>query len=308
MGEGTVSIGVDLGGTKIEVAALSSNGAMLDVERVATPRGQYARTLDAVANLVRRVEARLGVGAATVGIGLPGSLSPHTGLMRNANSVCLNDQPLKRELEARLARPVAVSNDANCFTLSEATDGAGAGAQSVFGVIIGTGTGAGVVVSGQLVNGHNGNAGEWGHNPLPWPDRTEFPGTDCWCGLRGCIETWLSGPGFARDYQMQAGVEASLSAEEIVSLAEQGDTEAELALVRYESRLARALAHVINMLDPEVIVLGGGMSNIQRLYDSVPKSWDTYVFSDRITTRLLPPRFGDSSGVRGAAWLGAQNL
>lgn len=303
-----ISVGVDLGGTKIEIAALDKSGMILDRQRVATPQGQYEQTLDAVADLVKQVEARLGV-ITTVGIGLPGSLSPQTGLMRNANSVCLNGRSLQQDIEVLLKRAVAISNDANCFALSEATDGAGAGAESVFGVIIGTGTGAGVVVKGQLVNGHNGNAGEWGHNPLPWALADELPGPSCWCGLQGCIETWLSGPGFALDYQTLLGREggnASLTAQEIVRLAAEGDTLAEQALQRYESRLARALAHVINMLDPEVIVLGGGMSNIQRLYESVPRLWGAYVFSDHVSTRLVPPQFGDSSGVRGAAWLGAQ--
>lgn len=302
-----ISIGVDLGGTKIEAAALDASGAVLEVERVATPQGQYDATIGAIANLVAQLESR--VGRATIGIGLPGSISPHSGLIRNANSTCLNGHPLQQDIEARLQRPVAISNDANCFALSEATDGAAAGAQSVFGVIIGTGTGAGVVINGEVINGHNGNAGEWGHNPLPWPAPDEYPGPACWCGLQGCIETWLSGPGFAKDFQTltrQPG-ESSITAQEIVALAEQGDTEAEMALARYESRLARALAHVINMLDPEIIVLGGGMSNIQRLYGNVPELWSQFVFSDRVTTQLLPPKFGDSSGVRGAAWLGAQN-
>ncbi len=295
-------IGIDLGGTKTEIIALDADGAERLRARRPTPAGDYAATLRQIAEMVTAAEAELGQ-QGSVGIGLPGSISPATGLMRNANSTCLNGQPLKRDIEALLQRPVAISNDANCFALSEAADGAAAGAASVFGVIIGTGTGAGLVVDGKVVGGHNGVAGEWGHNPLPWPQPDEYPGPACWCGLRGCIETWLSGPGFARDFEQATG--RQLRAEEIVAAAGAGDAEASAALERYHSRLARGLAHIINIFDPEAIVLGGGMSNIRSLYEHVPQLWGQHVFSDCVATRLLPPRYGDSSGVRGAAWLGA---
>ena len=289
-------IGIDLGGTKIELIALDGQGGELLRRRVATPQGDYAGTLAAIADLVAWAEAELG-GPASVGIGTPGAISPASGLMKNSNSVCLNGRPLRQDLEARLARPVAIANDANCFALSEATDGAAAGAEVVFGVIVGTGCGAGVVVHGRPLTGPNAIAGEWGHNPLPWPQASEWPGPACYCGKTGCIETWLSGPGLARD------LGAGLAPPDIVARAEAGDADCEAALQRYEDRLARGLAHVINVLDPEVIVLGGGMSNLQRLYDNVPARWGRYVFSDAVSTRLVAPRFGDSSGVRGAAWL-----
>ncbi len=297
-----IRIGIDLGGTKTEVIALDDAGAELLRQRRATPAGDYAATVQQLAAMVRETEAALGE-RGSVGIGVPGSISPATGLMRNANSTCLNGQPLQRDIEALLRRPVAISNDANCFALSEATDGAGAGAASVIGVIIGTGTGAGLVVDGTVIGGHNGVAGEWGHNPLPWPQPEEYPGPACWCGHDGCIETWLSGPGFARDFEQATG--QRLTAEKIVAAAELGDEPAQQALQRYQSRLARGLAHIINIFDPEVIVLGGGMSNIQTLYSTVPDNWGDHVFSDSVATRLLPPVYGDSSGVRGAAWLGA---
>lgn len=297
-----IRIGIDLGGTKTEIIALDEDGLALLRQRRATPAGNYSATVRQLGVMVAEVEAALGE-RGCVGIGVPGSLSPTTGLMRNANSTCLNGRPLKRDIESLLARPVAISNDANCFALSEATDGAGAGATSVFGVIIGTGTGAGLVVNGTLVGGHNGVAGEWGHNPLPWPLPTEYPGPVCWCGHNGCIETWLSGPGFARDFERATG--QRVTAEKIAAAAASGDTPSRLALQRYQSRLARGLAHIINVFDPEVIVLGGGLSNIRTLYSTVPDSWGSHVFSDTVTTRLLPPVHGDSSGVRGAAWLGA---
>jgi fructokinase len=221
--------------------------------------------------------------------------------MKNSNSVCLNGKPLRQDIEARLGRPVAIANDANCFALSEATDGAAAGAEVVFGVIVGTGCGAGVVVRGQALSGPNAIAGEWGHNPLPWPEAGELPGAACYCGRAGCLETWISGTGLARDFAAETGLERA--APEIVAGAARGDPACEAALRRYEDRLARGLAHVINILDPDVIVLGGGMSNVARLYDNVPRLWGRYVFSDAVATRLLPPRHGDSSGVRGAAWL-----
>ncbi len=296
-----MQIGIDLGGTKIEAAAFGPGGVERFRRRVATPRDDYDATLDAVAALVRDVEAATG-GTGAVGVGTPGAISPATGLIKNANSTWLNGRPLRRDLESRLGREVRVANDADCFALSEAVDGAGAGAASVFGVIVGTGTGAGVVIGGRLLAGPNAVAGEWGHNPLPWPrDGYERPGPACWCGKRGCLETYLSGPGLARDYRARTG--RGRRAEEIVDGASGGDAEAEGALARYADRMARGLAMVINVLDPEVIVLGGGMSAAAGLYAAVPARWERYVFSDRVATRLLPPVHGDAGGVRGAAWL-----
>jgi fructokinase len=295
-----VRIGVDLGGTKIEGAAIDAAGEILLRRRVTTPRDDYEATINAIAFVVESLEREIGQ-RATVGVGMPGAISPATGLVKNANSVWLNHQPFDRDLGARLARPVRFANDANCFALSEAHGGAADGARVVFGVIIGTGTGGGVVVDGRVLTGPNGVAGEWGHNPLPWPRSDELPGASCYCGHHGCIETFLSGPGLARDHQAAAG--QTLLPAEIEGRAAAGDAAAEATLARYEDRMARALASVINILDPDVIVLGGGMSNITRLYANVPRLWERYVFSDRVDTRLLPPRFGDSSGVRGAAWL-----
>lgn len=292
--------GIDLGGTKIEIIALDVAGAVVYRRRIATPQSDYRGTLQAIADLVRNAERELGE-QGSVGIGTPGAISRATGRLKNSNSVCLNDQPLLQDLQQLLARDVRISNDANCFALSEATDGAAAGAEVVFGVIVGTGTGSGIVVRGQVLEGPNAIAGEWGHNPLPWPRDDERPGAACYCGRHGCIETFLSGPGLARDH-LQATSELR-SAAEIVRGAEQGDTQCEATLQRYEDRMARALAHVINILDPHVIVLGGGMGNIARLYDNVPRLWGHYVFSDRVDTQLRAPKFGDSSGVRGAAWL-----
>lgn len=293
-------IGVDLGGTKIEAIALADSGKVLERRRVQTPQGDYQATVTAAIALVEGIEAQLGE-EGTVGVGIPGAISPASGLVKNANSTCLIDRPLHLDLSEALGREVRLANDANCFAISEATDGAAAGAQVVFGVIVGTGTGGGVVVNGVPLNGPNAIAGEWGHNPLPWPLADELPGPDCYCGKQGCIETWLSGPGFERDYARYSN--NRLTASEIVTLAESGESMAEAALGRYEDRMARALATVINLLDPDVIVLGGGMSNIERLYRTVPAIWGDYVFSDTVTTRLLPPVHGDSSGVRGAAWL-----
>ncbi|HEY0635448.1 MAG TPA: ROK family protein [Gammaproteobacteria bacterium] len=295
-----IRLGVDLGGTKIEAVALDTDGTMVARRRIATPQGDYAATLTAITALIFAIEAQLGV-QGSVGIGIPGALSPATGRVKNANSTCLIGEALDRDLEELLGRPVRVANDANCFAISEAIDGAAAGAQVVFGVIVGTGTGGGVVVNGRLLTGPNAIAGEWGHNPLPWPAGDELPGPACYCGKHGCIETWLSGPGLARDYAEQSG--RHLEAAAIVAAAEQGERAAEAALQRYEERMARSLASVINILDPEVIVLGGGMSNISRLYQNVPRLWGHYVFSDQVATRLVAPAFGDSSGVRGAAWL-----
>ena len=256
--------------------------------------------MEAVARVVEELESRLGT-RATVGVGMPGAISPATGLVKNANSVWLIGQPLDRDLSARLARPVRLANDANCFALSEATDGAGRGARVVFGVIVGTGTGGGIVVDGRVLVGPNAIAGEWGHNPLPWPRDGEWPGPKCYCGKTACIETFLSGPGLAADHERAAG--ERVEAPELVRRAADGDAAAEATLARYEDRMARALAGVINILDPDVIVLGGGMSNLTRLYQSVPRLWTEYAFSDRVATPLRPPVHGDSSGVRGAAWL-----
>lgn len=295
-----VRLGVDLGGTKIEIIAMDDDGNELAGYREATPQGDYRGTLEAVASLVARIEAHVGE-RGTVGIGTPGAVSRATGLLKNANSVCLIGKPFVQDLEALLDRPIRISNDANCFALSEYRDGAARGAEVVFGVIVGTGTGAGIVVRGEVVGGINGIAGEWGHNPLPWPADDERPGLPCYCGLAGCIETFLSGPGLTNQHALSAG--ERLSPEAIVARAAAGDAPCERTLLRYEDRMARSLAHVINILDPDVIVLGGGMSNIERLYRNVPRLWESYVFSDRVDTRLVPPRFGDSSGVRGAAWL-----
>ena len=280
-------IGVDLGGTKIEAIALEGSREVLR-KRVAAPRGDYAATIEAVASLVREM------GEGSVGVGIPGALSRVTGLVKNANSTWLIGKPLEQDLEHAIQRKVRLENDANCFALSEAVDGAGKGAQVVFGVILGTGVGGGIVAHGKLLTGANAIAGEWGHNPLPAPTANDLPLPVCYCGRAGCIETYLSGPGLTRDYQRATG--ATLRPEEIVLLADE-------ALERYEERLARSLASVINILDPEVIVLGGGMSNVARLYTEVPRLWSKYVFSDRVATRLARNIHGDSSGVRGAAWL-----
>jgi fructokinase len=293
-------VGIDLGGTKIEAIALADNGEVLERRRVMTPQGDYQATVIAVTALVEGIEAQLDE-EGTVGVGIPGAISPASGLVKNANSTCLIGQPLQLDLSEALGREVRLANDANCFAMSEATDGAAAGAGVVFGVIVGTGTGGGVVVSGHLLTGPNAIAGEWGHNPLPWPLADELPGSVCYCGRQGCIETWLSGPGFERDYARYSN--NALQAAEIVALSESGDSIAAAAMSRYEDRMARALATVINLLDPDVIVLGGGMSNIDSLYRTVPAIWGNYVFSDTVSTRLLPPVHGDSSGVRGAAWL-----
>ena len=281
-------IGIDIGGTKIEALALDAAGREVFRKRIPTPRGDYDATVAAVVSLV--VEA----GAGTVGVGIPGALSRATGRVKNANSTWLIGRSLKEDLERALKREIRLENDANCFALSEAVDGAGQGARVVFGVILGTGVGGGIVVDGRVLTGPNAIAGEWGHNPLPLPTEADLPLPPCYCGRFGCIETYLSGPGLARDHEQLTG--KRLTPEEIVSL--QGES-----LKRYEERLARALATVINLLDPDVIVLGGGMSNIERLYGEVPRLWGRHVFSDRVTTRLARHAHGDSSGVRGAAWL-----
>jgi fructokinase len=294
-----VRIGIDLGGTKIEGVALSDDGQEVARQRVATPRGDYDATVEAIRGLVAHLEGEAGA-RASVGIGMPGAISPATGLVKNANSTWLIGHPLHEDLACVLGRPVRVANDANCFALSEATDGAAAGAEIVFGVILGTGTGGGVVVRGHVLTGPNAVAGEWGHNGLPWPDESEWPGEPCYCGRRGCIETFLSGPALARDYAAASG--RRLDGPAIVAAAE-SDPDALAAVIRYEGRLAKALASVINVLDPDVIVLGGGLSRVARWYANVPRLWGEWVFSDRVDTRLVPPRFGDASGVRGAAWL-----
>jgi fructokinase len=293
-------IGIDLGGTKIEGIALDDGGKEIVRHRIDAPQGNYQTTIDAIVTLIQLLEADTQQ-TGTVGIGIPGAISPATQVVKNANSTWLIGKPLHTDLEQALARPVRIANDANCFTVSEATDGAARGVEVVFGVIVGTGTGGGVYVSGKEITGINAIAGEWGHNPLPWPTPDEYPGRECYCGKRGCIETWLSGPGFTNDHQLHGG--KGNSAKDIVSLAAQHDELAENSLQRYEDRMARALATVINILDPEIIVLGGGMSNITRLYTNVPRLWVQYVFSDQVATKLVPPVHGDSSGVRGAAWL-----
>lgn len=324
----TLRFGIDLGGTKIELIALDAGGQEILRHRVLTPQNDYLATVAAVAALVHQAEAELEQGD-TIGICTPGAISPATGLMKNCNSTCLNGKPLHQDLERALNREVRLANDADCFALSEATDGAAAGADSVFGVILGTGVGGGVVVRGHLLRGANAIAGEWGHSPLPyfqfshaqadrsgtgqhpatgeailhpWPSPRELEAAPaCYCGKKGCIETWLSGPALAADHVRYGGED--LPTHEIAQLANAGYGPCSATLARYEERLARALAGVINLIDPDVIVLGGGVSNVERLYDTVPRLWPRYVFSDRVETRLVPPKFGDSSGVRGAAWL-----
>jgi fructokinase len=295
-----VRIGLDLGGTKLEGIALDDAGIPLARRRVATPRHDYGATVEAMAGLVRDLEAETGR-RGTVGVGMPGALSPATGLVKNANSTWLIGQPLDRDLSGLLERPVRFANDANCFALSEAVDGAAAGARVVFGVIVGTGTGGGIAVERKVLTGPNAIAGEWGHNPLPWPRAGEWPGPPCYCGKSACVETFLSGPGMARDFREATGEETT--APDVVARAERGEAAAAAALERYVDRMARALAVVLNVLDPDVVVLGGGMSQIARLYDRVPRLWQEWAFSDRVDTPLRPPVHGDSSGVRGAAWL-----
>lgn len=293
-------IGVDLGGTKIEGIALGDDGRELHRVRVAAPRGHYDDTIRAIVDLVGAIETATRT-RGTVGIGIPGATSPATGLIKNANSTWLIGHRLEEDLSRALGRRVRLANDANCFALSEATDGAAAGAAIVFGVIIGTGTGGGLVVNGRVIVGANAIAGEWGHNPLPAPLDDERPGPPCYCGRSGCIETFLSGPGLSRDYITLGGED--LSAVDIAARADAGERIAIAALERYEHRFARAIATIINTIDPDVIVLGGGLSNITRLYASVPALWAPHIFSDHVATRLVRAKHGDSSGVRGAAWL-----
>lgn len=293
-------IGIDLGGTKIEAVALDRTGREVAKLRIPTPKDDYRATILAIVDLVKQLEEEVGE-TGSIGVGTPGAIAPATGLIKNANSICLIGQPLNRDLEQALGRPVRLENDANCFALSEATDGAAAGDKVVFGVILGTGVGGAIVIDGKLVTGCNAIAGEWGHNPLPWPDAQERRAPACYCGQHGCIETFLSGPGLERDYAATNGDKRSAS--EIAQQAQEGDKPAATILSRYEDRLARSLASIINVLDPEVIVLGGGVSKIDRLYTNVPQIWTPYIFSDVVATRLVKAEHGDSSGVRGAAWL-----
>jgi fructokinase len=293
-------IGIDLGGTKIEALAIDHDGVELARYRVDTPRDDYEGTIMAVVGLVRRLEIETG-GTGTVGAGIPGSLSGITGLVKNANSTWLNGRPLDRDLSTALGREVRLANDANCFAVSEATDGAAAGAKVVFGVILGTGCGGGVALNARVHAGPNGVAGEWGHNPLPWPKPEEYPGPDCYCGKRGCMEMWVSGTGIALDYEKATGTRRTT--QEIVREFEAGEARAAAAVERFEDRLARGLAQVINILDPDVIVIGGGVSRVKHIYEALPKKLPEYVFGGEVSTPIVQAKFGDSSGVRGAAWL-----
>ena len=293
-------LGIDLGGTKTEILALDAIGAELFRRRIPTPEDDYAAILREIAALVDAAETALGA-PGSVGVGTPGSISRATGLLRGSNSVCLNGQPIKRDLEKLLGREVRITNDANCFALSEASDGAGRGFDVVFGVILGTGVGGGIVVRGRVLDGANAIAGEWGHNALPWPRDDERPGDPCFCGRSGCVETFLSGPGLRRDHARVT--REALTTHQIAERARGGDAASAATLARYEERLARALAQVMNIVDPDVIVLGGGLSNIDSLYVNVPLLWGPWVFSDHIDTHLSKHVHGDSSGVRGAAWL-----
>lgn len=296
----SLRLGIDLGGSKIEIIALDEEGKPLLRRRVPTPQGEYLATVMAVVGLVEAAENELGQ-HGSVGVGIPGAESPASGLIKNANSTCLIGRPLRRDLQALLQREVRLANDANCFALSEATDGAAAGAECVFGVILGTGVGGGLVVRGQLLAGANRIAGEWGHNPLPAPGADDLPLRPCYCGRSGCVETYLSGPATEAEHATRSG--QSLSLQKISADAALGDADCLASLDRYCRRLARALAGVINIVDPDVIVLGGGVSQLAQLYERVPALWGQHIFSDTVSTRLLPPRHGDSSGVRGAAWL-----
>lgn len=298
-------LGVDLGGTKIEAVVINAQSETVTRLRQPTPVGDYAATVATISDLVLKLEQQVASGVLPTGVCTPGAIDPVTGLLKNANSTCLNGMPLQQDLEAALARELRLANDADCLAVSEAHDGAAAGATSVFGVILGTGVGGGCVINGQLLCGANAIAGEWGHNPLPWPNDSEHPGNLCWCGRYGCLETWISGPGLSAEYQHECGYGGgpALDAITIVERANQGEVLANTSLRAYEHRLARGLASVINLLDPEVIVLGGGLSQISRLYKNVPTLWTEFVFSDAVATRLRPAQHGDASGVRGAAWL-----
>ena len=298
-------IGIDLGGTKIEGVLLAATGEELARHRMATPRSAdpalaYRDTLTAIAGVIEILESGRSC-RASVGVGMPGSLSPRTGLVQNANSTWLNGRPFATDLARYLGRPIRLANDANCFAISEATDGAGAGARSVFGVILGTGCGAGIVIDGRLLDGPRGIGGEWGHNPLPWPTLDEVRGPRCWCGRDGCMETWVSGPALSADFERATGHQ--LKVEEIVTAAQQGNEAAPACLDRHVDRLARGLSHVVNILDPDVIILGGGLSALDHLYRELPPRMAPYVFADDREVIIRPPRWGDASGVRGAAWL-----
>ncbi len=314
MGASTLRIGIDLGGTKIEGVALRRDGSEAARRRIETPK-DYEQTLRAIAGVISSLEdqaneasgekrkepAGRNLGRSSVGVGIPGTLSPATRLVKNSNSTWLNGRAFDKDLEALMGRPIRVMNDANCFALSEATDGAGMGAAVVFGVILGTGVGAGIVIGGEVLEGHQGIGGEWGHNSLPWPKDGEWPGPDCYCGRRGCIETYVSGPGMVRDHEAVTG--QRLSTREIVAKAADGHEASAASYGRYVDRLARGLAGVINTLDPEVVVLGGGMSNLPTLPEDVQAALRPHVFTDQVATRVLRNKHGDSSGVRGAAWL-----
>jgi fructokinase len=295
-------IGIDLGGTKIAAILMDDSGIIQGQWRIATPQGNYPGTVSAISGLVQQIEVKHKISKpCSVGIGIPGAISLETGLIKNANSVCLIGKDLANDLGKVLIRPIRLANDADCFCLSEATDGAAKGASVVFGVILGTGVGGAIVCNGHLLQGPNAITGEWGHNPLPWPTKAELPGPNCYCGKRGCIETFLSGPGLALTYFQRTGDKFDIP--QIVQLARNGNLAAQEVMAGFEDRLARALASVINLLDPEVIVFGGGLSNIQQIYRRVPTLLEKHVFSDRVDTLLIPAQYGDSSGVRGAAWL-----
>lgn len=305
--ENRIRIGIDLGGTKIEGVGLDAAGRELCRLRIAAPRHDYGATIHAIAGLVAQLWETSAKKAArtemafSVGIGMPGSISPATKRVQNANSTWLNGQPFGDDLETALSHPVRLANDANCFAMSEAVDGAARDAHSVFGVILGTGVGGGLVIDGRIVDGPRGTGGEWGHNPLPWAAADEFPGPRCWCGKHGCIEAWVSGPALSADHQAKAGV--ALAAERLVAMAHEGDCEAVASLERHCGRLARGLAHVINIIDPDVVVLGGGLSNMAHLYSQLPQRIAPYLFTDAANVRIVAPRWGDAGGVRGAAWL-----
>jgi len=293
-------LGIDLGGTKIAAIVLNHDGEILAKRRIPAPRGSYRKTVEAIGELVISLDRQAGKNSG-IGIGIPGSISPVTGCVQNANSTWLNEKPFKQDVEELLQRPVRMANDANCFALSEAVDGAGAGATSVFGVILGTGCGGGLSINGNILDGPNGISGEWGHNPLPWPDQHENPGPRCWCGRRGCMETWVSGPGLSADHKRRSG--QNYTAEEIAARAAKGEADARRTLDRHVSRLARGLAMVVNIIDPERIVLGGGLSAMDHLYDELPALMQPYLFCKEAALRILPPHHGPDSGVRGAAWL-----
>ena len=293
-------IGIDLGGTKIEALAIDDQGVELVRHRIDTPRDDYDATVAAMAGLVHRLEESTG-SVGSVGAGIPGTISRITGLVKNANSTWLNGRPLDRDLVSALGREVRIANDANCFAVSEATDGAAAGKHVVFGVILGTGCGGGVAIGGRVHDGPNGVAGEWGHNPLPWPKPEEYPGPECYCGKRGCLETWISGTGLGLDYARQTG--RSMTGKEVAEAAEADDSVAESVLRRMEDRIARGLASVVHVIDPDIIVLGGGLSRLERLYRNIPPLLERYSFGGGVHTSIVPAMHGDSSGVRGAAWL-----